>query len=56
MADEQTPDGTPQTPPERFRFHRCDDSCRPVPGTPSEDGDSSGGGPYLPGSAIEGAW
>ncbi|MEU3497558.1 hypothetical protein ABZ747_29210 [Kitasatospora cineracea] len=53
MTDEQSPDGAPQAQP--YRFHRCDDSCRPIPGTPPEDGDSTGGGPYLPGSAIEGA-
>ena len=54
MTDDETPDGTTQGPPPRF--HRCDETCRPVPGTPSEDGDATGGGPDLPGSAIEGAW
>jgi hypothetical protein len=28
-------------------------ACCPPPGTPSGDGDSTGGGPYLSGSAIE---
>ncbi|MFD0261950.1 hypothetical protein ACFVH7_27210 [Kitasatospora indigofera] len=53
MDEAPNPDGPADTRP---RFHRCDDSCRPVSGTPSEDGDATGGGPYLPGSAIEGAW
>ncbi|GAA2802871.1 hypothetical protein GCM10010441_29500 [Kitasatospora paracochleata] len=54
MTSEPTPDETAQAP--RSRFHRCDETCRPIPGAPSEDGDATGGGPYLPGSGIEGAW
>lgn len=54
MTDEPTTSGAAQAP--RQRFHRCDETCRPIPGAPSEDGDATGGGPYLPGSAIEGAW
>ncbi len=54
MADDPTPDETTQAPPPRR--HRCDESCGAIPGAPSEDGDATGGGPYLPGSAIEGAW